>query len=76
MGFFSSKPSRCYLGIAKRTMGKVPKGYRLQVPSTHLPMPSKKEIKEALEAAGFDLKGFFNNTSYACDSGNWVWSQG
>ena len=74
MGFFSSKPSRCYQGIAKHTMGKVLKGYRLQVPSSCSPRPSEKEIKAALEAAGFDLKGWFNSTSDACRPGNWEWS--
>ena len=75
MGFFSSKPTRCYQGVAKLTMGKVPKGYRIQVPSTHLPSPSEAELKQALEAAGFDLKGWFNNTSSAANPGNWIWSK-
>lgn len=74
MGFFSSKPTRSYQGIAKHTMGKVLKGYRIQVPSSHSPRPSEKEIKAALESAGFNLKGWFNSTSNACDPGNWEWS--
>ena len=74
MGFFSTKPTKCYQGVAKHTMGKVLKGYRIQVPSSHSPYPSEQEIKKALEAAGFDLKGWFNNTSDACKPGNWNWS--
>ncbi len=74
MGFFSSKPTRSYQGVAKHTMGKVLKGYRLQVPSSCTPRPSKEEIKKALEASGFNLKGWFNNTSDACNPSNWDWS--
>ncbi len=75
MGLFSSKPTRCYQGIAKHTMGKVLKGYRLQVPSSQRPRPSESEVKKALEAAGFDLKGLFNSTSDAKHPGNWDWSE-
>ena len=35
MGFFSSKPTRSYQGIAKHTMGKVLKGYRMCHHLTH-----------------------------------------
>lgn len=56
-------------------MGKVLKGYRLQVPSSQRPRPSESEVKKALEAAGFDLKGLFNSTSDAKHPGNWDWSE-
>lgn len=74
MGFFSSKPTRSFQGIAKHTMGKVLKGYRIQVPSSNSTRPSEKEIKAALESAGFNLKGWFNSTSDACHPSNWEWS--
>lgn len=56
-------------------MGKVPKGYRIQVPSSNLPTPSEKELKKALEDAGFNLSGLFNQTSPASNPFAWEWSK-
>lgn len=65
----------CYQGVAKRNMGKIPKGYRIQVPSSNLPQPTAKELKKALEEAGFNLSGLFNQTSAAADPFTWEWSK-
>lgn len=67
--------TKCFLGKATHEMGKIPKGYRIQVPSTQGSRPSEKELKKALEDAGFDLKGWFNRTSAACSPFNWEWSK-
>lgn len=75
MGFFSTKPSKCYQGVARMTMGKIPKGYRIQVPSSNNPRPTDKEIRKTLEGLGFKLSGLFNSTSDATHSGNWEWSE-
>lgn len=39
---------------AKRTLGKIPKGFIIQVPSQSLSTPTALEIEKAIIQAGFD----------------------
>lgn len=57
----------CFKLKVPRTMGKIPKGFELQVPSAHSGHPSADEVEKALKIAGFtDM----NSISYK-SSGNW-----
>lgn len=43
----------CFKLKAPRTMGKIPKGFELQVPSAHSGRPFPDEVEAALKRAGF-----------------------
>ena len=58
----------CYRLTAPRNLGKIPKGYVLQVVSTCTPKPNACDVEEAIKRAGFtDVE----TRSYR-SSGNWL----
>lgn len=57
-----------YKLTAKRQMGKIPKGFFLQVASPSSPNPNPKDVENAIIRAGFD-----DNLSRSYKSpGNWI----
>ena len=56
-----------YKLTAPRTMGKIPQGFTLQVPSAMSGNPSPKEVEAALKSAGFTDTSSLSFSS----SGNW-----
>lgn len=56
-----------YKLTAPRQMGKIPKGYVLQVASNSTPKPDVKDVENAIIRAGFDDN---NSRSYR-SAGNW-----
>ncbi len=57
----------CYKLTAPRSMGKIPKGFVLQVASCCTARPNSDEVRTALMAAGFTDQ---SSLGY-CSSGNW-----
>jgi len=60
--------SHCFRLTAPRSMGNIPKGYQLQVPSNSCGSPARNDVEKALRAAGFTDTP---SLSYA-SSGNWT----
>lgn len=56
-----------YTLTAPRSMGKIPKGFTIQVPSGSTAGPSSQEVKNALQAAGINDPSSLSFSSY----GNW-----
>ncbi|WP_329903110.1 hypothetical protein [Porphyromonas pogonae] len=57
-----------YKLTATRQMGKIPKGFVLQVASNSIPKPDAKDVENAIIRAGFDDN---NSRSYK-SAGNWT----
>ncbi|MBP5643966.1 MAG: hypothetical protein J6X10_07050 [Bacteroidales bacterium] len=59
--------THCYRLTAPRNLGKIPKGYQIQVPSDQLGHPTASETRDVLKRMGWDD---YAAASYA-SSGNW-----
>ena len=57
----------CYKLTAPRTMGKIPKGFVMQVPSSCTSSPTANEIESMLKCMGFTDRVSLSYKS----SGNW-----
>ncbi|WP_294598936.1 hypothetical protein [uncultured Rikenella sp.] len=62
------KSTRAFKLTAKRTLGKIPKGFVIQVPSQSLSAPTALEVEKAIIRAGFDDS---LSRGYQA-SGNWI----